>query len=184
MFRTPRLLLAGLALAAAPLSAQNGMSHDTTMAMPHDSGMKMMMHDSGMKMDHDKMMMTHDSGMKMMDHGRMTLPHGDFTGANHHKVSGTYQVTEKDGKRYLVLGPDFSLDNAPDPYIVLTGTGMGSGERTLNLGKLKHKNGGSTFEIPGGQELSGYDQVIVWCKKFNVVLGQATLAAAPSMMQN
>ena len=99
-------------------------------------------------------------------------------------MTGTYQVAEKDGKHFLMLGADFSLDGAPDPYIVLTGSGMGSGERTLNLGKLKHKAGASTFEIPAGMELGNYSQVIVWCKKFNVTLGQAALAAGPAMMHN
>jgi hypothetical protein len=174
MFRSLRSLAAALLLCAGPLAAQNGMAHDSMMSTTHDS----------------EMVPAPDSGMKMMDHGRMMehgmmmLPHGEFTGANQHVVTGTYQVTEKDGKRFLALGQDFSLDHAPDPYIVLSGTGMESGDRTVNLGRLKRQKGVSIFEIPSGVELAGYTEVVVWCKKFNVTLGHAALASAPTMMPN
>jgi len=76
-----------------------------------------------------------------------------------------------------MLKDDFSLDKAPDPYIVLTSTGKGSGEGTLNLGALKKLKGASVFEIKGAKDVKQYSQVLVWCKKYNVTLGQAPLVA-------
>ena len=152
---------AGLLLAAAalPLAGQ-----DSTM-MKKDA------------MGHEKM------APAMMDKG-MGAPHGMFAGAHDHRVSGGYLISEKDGRQSLQLGPDFVLDGAPDPYIVLSADEMGSGARTLNLGALKRKKGTSTFAIPAGTDLAQYSRVLVWCKKYNVTLGTAELAAGGAMMHN
>jgi Electron transfer DM13 len=146
----------------------------TTSALAQDSAMA-----KKDTMDHGAMM---DHGT-MMDHAMMG-PHGMFAGAHDHKVSGGFSVAEKDGKQLLMLGEDFSLDGAPDPYIVLSGNEMGSGPGTLNLGRLKTKRGSAAFPIPAGTDLAKYTQVLVWCKKFNVTLGQAQLAASDQMMHN
>jgi hypothetical protein len=124
-----------------------------------------------------------------MDHGMlmdqaMMVPHGMFAGAHDHKVGGGFSVVEKDGKQVLMLGEDFSLDGAPDPYIVLSADEMGSGAGTLNLGRLKTKKGPVAFPLPAGTDLARYSRVLVWCKKYNVTLGQAELAAADKMMHN
>ncbi len=123
-----------------------------------------------------------DHGM-MMDHPMMA-PHGMFAGAHDHKVGGNYSIIEKDGKQVLMLGEDFSLDGAPDPYIVLSGNDMGSGDGTLNLGRLRTRKGPVTFALPAGTDLGKYTRVLVWCKKYNVTLGQAELASADKMMHN
>ena len=156
--------LAWTLLLAAPLAAQGNMAHDS-----------MMKSDS---MGKDKM----DHGM-MMDHAMME-PHGMFAGAHDHTVSGAFSIVTKDGKQVLMLGDDFTLDGAPDPYIVLSGNEMGSGAGTLNLGRLKTKRGPVAFSLPAGTDLSKYTRVLVWCKKYNVTLGQAELAAADKMMHN
>ncbi|MEO8138281.1 MAG: DM13 domain-containing protein [Gemmatimonadota bacterium] len=152
---------AGLLLAAAalPLAAQ-----DSTM-MKKDA------------MGPDKM------APVMMDRGMMA-PHGMFAGAHDHRVSGSYAISEKDGKQSLQLSTDFALDGAPDPYIVLSADEMGSGAKTLNLGALKRKQGTSSFAIPAGTDLAQYSRVLVWCKKYNVTLGTAELAAGGAMMHN
>lgn len=119
----------------------------------------------------------------MMEHSMMA-PHGMFAGANKHTVGGGYSIEEKDGKHVLMLAADFSLDGAPDPYIVLSGNDMGSGAGTLNLGRLKTTKGPATFPLPAGTDLTKYSHVVVWCKKYNVTLGQAELAAGDKMMHN
>jgi hypothetical protein len=132
----------------------------------------------GMMMKKDAM----DHGMAM-DKGMMG-PHGMFQGAHDHKVSGGYSIVDQNGAKALVLGKDFSLDGAPDPYVVLSANQMGSGGGTLNLGPLKTANGSSSFMIPAGTDLSKFSKVLIWCKKYDVTLGQADLAAAGGMMHN
>jgi hypothetical protein len=158
-------LAAGLLFAAAvlPLAAQD--SAITKDAMGHDKMAPAMM-------DHS-----------MMDKGMMA-PHGMFAGAHDHRVSGSYAIVDKDGRRTLALADDFVLDGAPDPYIVLSADEMGSGGKQLNLGALKRKKGASSFTIPSGTDLAQYSRVLVWCKKYNVTLGTAALAAGGAMMHN
>lgn len=154
-------LLAGLALLAitsTSLLAQEGMKAGA-------------MADSG-KMDHG-MMMKEDMS-----------PHAMFTGANKHTVSGGYHIVTEGDKRFLVLDSTFALDGAPDPYIVLSADDIGSGKGTLNLGRLRQQKGSSTFAIPAGTDLAQFHTVVVYCKKFNVTLGAAALAAGGEMMHN
>lgn len=128
---------------------------------------------AGSKMDH---------GMMMEDDGM--APHAMFTGANRHTVSGGYHIVTNGDQRSLVLDSTFVLDGAPDPYIVLSADDMGSGKGTLNLGRLRQQKGSSTFVIPAGTDLAEFHRVVVYCKKFNVTLGQAELAANGQMMHN
>jgi hypothetical protein len=162
MFRRTHLALTVGALAAlstvAALQAQ-----DSTMMMKQDSA----------TMVHHEMMMTPMGGQ-----------HGRFAGAHDHQVSGSFSVTEQDGRQVLTLGKDFSLDGAPDPYIVLSANEMGSGAGTLNLGPLKSKRGSASFALPAGTDLAKYSRVLVWCRKYNVTLGEADLAATDKMMHN
>ncbi len=156
-------VVAGLLLAAAalPLAAQ-----DSTM-MKQDA------------MGHDKMAMDHG----MMDKGMMA-PHGMFAGDHDHIVSGGYSIVDHEGTQTLVLANDFSLDKAPDPYVVLSADEMGSGVHTLILGKLKKQKGASSFAIPAGTDLKQFSHVLIWCKKYNVTLGKAELAGGGMMMHN
>jgi hypothetical protein len=177
-------VLAALAFHAAPASAQ-----DTTMMMKKDSmpmkGMDQMMNKDSMPMkgmDHGMMKDSSMKGMGMgmgMDHGMM---HPMFTGRHDHKVSGSYTILDRDGGKSLALGADFSLDGAPDPYVVLSADEMGTGSGTLVLGRLKKKSGASVFPIPAGTDLGRYSHVLIWCKKFNVTLGEAQLASSSMMM--
>jgi len=138
----------------------------------------------------DRSMMKRDSSSRdKMDHGMMKkdammAPHGTFAGAHDHIVTGSYQVIDHDGRKAVVLGEDFLLDGAPDPYIVLSADEMGSGSQALNLGRLRRNRGSSTFAVPAGTELSRFKHVLVWCKKYSVTLGAAELAAGGAMTQN
>ncbi len=156
------MLLAGTA-AVMPLAAQNA---DTAM-MKRDQ----MKHDTMMKAD------------KMMGH-EMMGPHGRFSGGNGHKTSGSYEVATAQGKQWVKLGDDFSLDNAPDAYVVISPTDKGGDKKALNLGKLKSFKGAQAYEVPSATDLAGFTKVIIYCKKYNVTLGIADLAVPGEMMHN
>ena len=129
-------------------------------------------------MSHDSMMtqeMSHDSMMPM-------ALQGTFGGANSHTVSGSYTIVANAGGQAVQLGADFSLDNAPDPYVVLSPSGKGADPEALNLGVLRKLKGMQLYAIPSGTDLSKYTQVLIWCKKFNVTLGSAHLASHGDMM--
>ena len=164
MFPAPRLGVAATALLVI-CSAGTLQAQDSTM-MKQDAMAKDMM----------------DHGM-MMDDGMMG-PHAPFAGAHGHTVTGGYSIVEKDGGKVLMLSDDFALDGAPDPYIVLSATDKGRGKGTLNLGLLDRLQGASSFAIPAGTDLGRYRRVLVWCRKYDVTLGRAELAAPDTMMHN
>jgi hypothetical protein len=165
--RTAALLLGTLAgaMAGRPgLAAQQdtGMMHDSTMS---DHG-QMMSQDSGMS-DHGQMM-THDSAMpdhgQMMNHGAATGPNMMFMGSGQMKAAGDYSVTGPDGKRRLELTDAFSVEAAPDLYLVLA-TGATPGHDALYVAKLKQTHGAQTYELPKKADDARYTTLLVWSKK-------------------
>ncbi|MEO0402285.1 MAG: DM13 domain-containing protein [Pseudomonadota bacterium] len=97
-------------------------------------------------------------------HGRL----GTFTGASNHVTTGTAEVA---GNQVNLLA-DFTFDGAPDPKVALGKDGYDS--KTL-MGLLKSNNGKSSYAIPAGIDPSDYNEVWIWCEKFNVPLGVAKL---------
>ena len=96
---------------------------------------------------------------------------GTFKGASGHTTSGSVTVTEAGGTLTVKLGSNFSLDNAPDPYVAL-----GNGASPLKGGLiaiLKNKKGGQSYSIKATSALSKATHVVIWCKKYSVPLGVA-----------
>lgn len=101
-----------------------------------------------------------------------TLATGTFSGRNDHIVTGDVRIVETGGKRFVELAADFSLDNAPDPKV---GLGAGNYDPSTNLGHLQNNTGSSRYDIPEGLDTDQYSEVYIWCDRFSVALGVATL---------
>jgi len=97
-------------------------------------------------------------------HGRL----GTFTGASNHVTTGTAEIA--DG-RVNLLG-DFSFDGAPDPKVALGRDGYDA--RTL-MGPLTANEGASSYALPAGVNPDDWNEVWIWCEKFDVPLGVAKL---------
>ena len=98
-------------------------------------------------------------------HGRL----GKFKGVNNHIATGTVEIAG--GKVHLLA--DFTFDGAPDPKIAFGRNGY---DASTLMGKLVSNNGKSSYTIPAGIDHSDYNEVWIWCEKFNVALGVAKLA--------
>jgi len=101
------------------------------------------------------------------------LAKGSFRGANGHSTSGGVSVEESEGGVAVVLGSDFNLDGAPDPKV-----GFGKNGRYDPESKLSHlqsNSGKQVYEVPDSIDAGGYNEVYIWCDKFSVSLGVATL---------
>ena len=102
-----------------------------------------------------------------------TEAQGTFTGASGHVTSGGVQIVQ-DGDGFVVkLAPDFSLDNAPDPKVGFGKDGKYV-EGTL-IGKLDSLTGEQTYRVPAGLDATDFTEVFIWCEKFSVPLGVATV---------
>ncbi len=100
------------------------------------------------------------------------LASGSFEGRNDHIVTGQVSVVESDGKYIIQLADDFSLDNAPDPKV---GLGKDGYDSSTKAGDLIALTGASNYELPAGINAQDYNEVYIWCEKFDVPLGIAQL---------
>ncbi|KIT14954.1 DM13 domain-containing protein [Jannaschia aquimarina] len=99
-------------------------------------------------------------------HGRL----GTFTGAARYGIGGTAEIA--DGRVNLL--DDFVFGSAPDPKVALGRDGY---DPATLMGPLKSTSGTSSYEIPAGINPDEYNEVWIWCERFNVPLGVAKLGS-------
>ncbi len=120
--------------------------------------------------------------MESMDHAMMAVTKGSLSGAGDYQAAGTYEIVDTDGKLVLTTSADFVVDRrAPDIYVVLSDGAKVGKEKAVWLGKIKGHNGAQKFAIPAGTKLDGLTTVVLWCKKFSITIGTASLDAAALM---
>ncbi|MCA0908101.1 DM13 domain-containing protein [Ruegeria marisrubri] len=98
---------------------------------------------------------------------------GTFEGRSNHVTSGSVKLV-KDGGRYIVeLGDDFSLDGGPDPRVAFGKDGTYAPD--TKLGALLNLTGSQSYAVPPTMDVSGYNEVYIWCEVAGVPLGVASL---------
>ena len=97
---------------------------------------------------------------------------GEFEGRSDHVVSGGVTVLKTDAGYVVVLEPDFSLDGAPDPKLGFGKNGYNAGAK---FSELRSEKGVQAYSISASIDPEEYDEVWVWCEKFDVPLGVADL---------
>ena len=104
----------------------------------------------------------------------ITLASGSFEGRSDHVVTGGVTIVESGGTFFVNLAEDFSLDEAPAPRV---GLGMDGYKKETSAGALKGKTGASSYELPAGVNPKDFNEVYIWCDKFDVPLGVAKLSS-------
>lgn len=99
---------------------------------------------------------------------------GTFTGASDHITTGGVQIVKTaDGGAVVILDSDFSLDGAPDPRV---GFGTdGTFVEASDLGELQNISGVQVYVVPPTVNVDDFNEVYIWCLKFGVPLGVASL---------
>ena len=97
---------------------------------------------------------------------------GEFEGRSDHVVSGGVTVLKTDTGYVVVLEPDFSLDGAPDPKL---GFGKNGYKASAKFSERRSEKGVQAYSISASIDPEEYDEVWVWCEKFDVPLGVAHL---------
>ncbi len=97
---------------------------------------------------------------------------GSFEGRSDHVTTGGVTIRKAEDGYYVVLADDFSLDGAPDPKL-----GFGNPEYVVQsqFSALNNKTGAQTYKLPDNIDPMEYSQIYVWCEKFSVPLGVASL---------
>jgi len=108
---------------------------------------------------------------------------GEFVSHEHHTSGLARVVLKPDGSRVLELvGLDTS--NGPDLRVWLSDQPVRTGRdgwrvfddgKWLELGRLKGNKGDQTYAIPAGTNLDHLDSAAIWCKRFSVSFGAASL---------
>lgn len=103
----------------------------------------------------------------------MTSATGTFEGRSNHVTSGSVSIIEEDGRRFVELGDDFSLDGGPDPRVAF---GMDNTyDPDSKLGALLSLTGKQRYAVPPTLDISKYNEVHIWCDVASVPLGVAKI---------
>jgi len=112
----------------------------------------------------------------------MVLGKGDFHGLAH-ETKGVATVHQLgDGKRVLRL-TNFETSNGPDVHVYLVAADVAKDNDTvkkagfIDLGSLKGNKGDQNYEVPAEADLDKYKSVSIWCARFGVNFGAATLGS-------
>ena len=113
----------------------------------------------------------------------IVLAQGDFI-THEHGTSGSVQLLQlADGQRVLRL-EDLDTSNGPLLKVYLTDQPVIEGSdgwhvfddgRYEDLGDLKFNKGSSNYVIPSDIDIAGLNSVSIWCDRFDVSFGAATL---------
>jgi len=92
--------------------------------------------------------------------------------SNIHPTSGSVSVSETGGKRTLVF-TNFRTDGGPDLRIYLAeNTGL---RNFIEVSRLNSTSGNFSVELPANANPSQQRYVLIWCKAFSVLFGNAEL---------
>ncbi len=99
------------------------------------------------------------------------------TGA--HDTTGTATIYKlDDGSRILRL-TNFSTSNGPKVHVILTDHAVTGNDvedaKSIDLGDLKGNTGNQNYEIPANVNLDDVKAVAIYCERFHVDFGSATL---------
>ena len=115
----------------------------------------------------------------------MVLGKGDFRGLAHETKGAATVHQLADGKRILRL-TNFETSNGPDVHVYLVAAEVAKDNDTvkqagfIDLGSLKGNKGDQNYEVPADADLNKYKSVSIWCARFGVNFGAASLAMAPT----
>ncbi|WP_395577186.1 DM13 domain-containing protein [Streptomyces sp. BK79] len=114
----------------------------------------------------------------------VTITQGSFI-SHEHTTTGTVKLIRLPDGSHTVRLESLDTSNGPDLRVWLTDAPVKEGEagwhvfddgKYVNLGKLKGNKGAQNYAVPAGTDLSGLTSVAIWCDRFDVSFGAATLA--------
>jgi hypothetical protein len=97
-----------------------------------------------------------------------------------HETEGVATVHDLGGGRRILRLTSFRTSNGPDVHVYLVAAPVTDDESVKHaevedLGELKGNIGAQNYELPERVDLSRYQSVSIWCKRFGVNFGSASL---------
>lgn len=101
---------------------------------------------------------------------------GEWRGADDfHFARGQAYIVETAPGAYILRVENFSVRNGPDLFVYLSRDPDGWEDEAVNLGDLKATDGAFNYDIPPELDVSEFRSAVVWCRRFAVLFGHATL---------
>ncbi|MCB9371760.1 MAG: DM13 domain-containing protein [Microthrixaceae bacterium] len=105
---------------------------------------------------------------------------GSFVGRSH-PAAGTASVLSDGTDQRFLRFEEFATDNGPDLNVYLSTAPADADEGAfdddfVDLGDLQGNIGDQNYEVPADVDLDRYQTVVIWCVRFGVAFGAATLA--------
>lgn len=99
---------------------------------------------------------------------------GQFSGLAGHRASGGVRFTVAGDVGTIEFESNFSSTRVPDPYVYVNSGQDANRGTPLRIARLDTPTGAQTytFRIPSGV---AYTYVLVWCDRYNVGVGAASL---------
>jgi hypothetical protein len=117
--------------------------------------------------------------------GPTVVRQGGFI-SHEHETSGQARLIRNRGGSYRLELVDLDTSNGPDLRVWLSDQPVRDGTAGwrvfddgtwVELGRLKGNKGDQAYAIPAGTDLDRLASVAIWCKRFSVSFGAATLTA-------
>ena len=101
----------------------------------------------------------------------LTVTSGSFIDGDHPTSGNALTIT--DGNQTFLRFEGFETDNGPDLNVYLRSSA--DPDDYIDLGDLAGNIGDQNYELPTDIDLARYDFVDIWCVRFGVSFGSATL---------
>lgn len=98
---------------------------------------------------------------------------GEFTGLSNHVTRGGVEVVKVSDGWEIHLKDSFWFDGAPDPRV-----GFGNNGNFVpptDFERLRANVGGQVYKVPADINPEDFNEVYIWCRKFSVPLGVASI---------
>jgi hypothetical protein len=96
-----------------------------------------------------------------------------------HATSGTATIYKLDDGSRIVRLTNFTTSNGPKVHVILADHTIAGNDvedaKSIDLGDLKGNTGNQNYVIPASADLAGVKSVAIYCERFHVNFGAATL---------
>jgi hypothetical protein len=120
--------------------------------------------------------------------GPTVIAEGSFI-SHEHATTGTVKLLRLTDGSAVVRLENLSTSDGPKLQVVLSDAPVIPGSagyhvfddgRYLDLGPLKGNMGSANYPVPAGADIAGLSSVSIWCDRFDVSFGAATLTSMSS----
>jgi hypothetical protein len=111
--------------------------------------------------------------------GPLVIGSGAFVSGEHSTTGKALLIRAPDGATTLRL-EDLKTSNGPDLRVYLSTAAPNASwgafdDDFVELGKLKGNIGSQNYDVPSGVDLTRYGTAVIWCKRFSVPFGAASV---------